>query len=247
MKALSDNCYIMLYMNIFKKIIYLLLKLQEKRLSARLDRHLKTSTANKTSKTILASNVTVTLTSETEKNKELVLNTVSEIVSGVKNNPALLLEYIKSHGTKVVKLNNADKILAFICEDEGLVCELKGLEALYINILTDSGFAFKSKPMFILRNGEIDPYYMLHQFYKWFSLYKGLPGFDYEAQKLFKTYLNSNDLKGMENLTLEQMIGLKEAIDRDNEAIDFTVNYAKSIDGSKNVLDKMKNDGGANI
>ena len=88
---------------------------------------------------------------------------------------------------------------------------------------------------------------MLHQFYKWFSLYKEPPGFAYQAQTLFKTYLNSSDLKGMENLTLEQMIGLKEAIDRDNEAIDFTVNYAKSIDGSKNVLDKMKNDGGVYI
>ena len=234
-------------MNIFKRLIYFILKLQEKQLVKRLDKHLQTSTANKTSKTILSSNITVTLNAETEKNKELVLNTVKEIVSGTKNNPNLLLEYIKSRGTKVVKLNNADKILALICEDEGLVCELKGLEALYINIMTDSGFSFKSKPMFILRDGEIEPYYMLHQFYKWFSLYKGLPGFDIESQKLFKMYLNSNDLKSMENLTLDQMTGLKEAIARDNEAIDFTVNYAKSTDGSKNVLNKIKKDGGANV
>ena len=234
-------------MNILKNILYYFLKIQEKQLSVRLDKHLKTSSSNKTSKTILSSNVTVTLNAQTEKNKELVLNTVKEIVSGVKNNPNLLLEYIKTHNTKVIKLPNADKILALINEDEGLVCELKGWEALYINILTDNGFSFSSEPMFLLREGEIDAYYMLHQFYKWFSLYRGLPGFDYKSQKLFRKYLNAADTKGLENLTLDEMTGLKEAIARDNEAIDFTVNYAKSIEGSKNILEKIKTDGGANI
>ena len=234
-------------MNIFKKIFYFLLKLQEKQLEKRLDKHLQTSSANMTSKTILASNVTITLTSETEKNKELVFNTVRELVSGTKGNPDLLIEYIKTHGTKVVKLPNADKILAFINEEEGLIGELRGWKAFYLNILTDNGCSFKSKPMFILRNEGVDPYYILHQFYKWFSFYKGLPGFDYESQQLFKKYLNSNDSKGIENLTLGEMTGLKEAIARDKEATDFTINYAKSIDGSKNVLDKMKNDGGASI
>ena len=78
-------------------------------------------------------------------------------------------------------------------------------------------------------------------------MYRGLPGFDYKSQKLFRRYLNAPDTKGLENLTLDEMTGLKEAIDRDNEAIDFTVNYAKLIDGSKNVLDKIKTEGGANV
>lgn len=234
-------------MNILKKIIYLLLSFREKQLSKNLDKHLKSSSSNKTSKTIISSNDTISLTAETQKNKEIVLNSVKEIVSGVKNNPYMLIEYIKTHGTKVVKLQNADKILAVIGEDEGLVSELEGMEAFYINIFTDSGFSFKSKPMFILREGEIEPYYMLHQFYKWFSLYKGLPGFDAHSQKLFKKYLNSPDAAGLENLTLDEMTGLKEAIGRDNEAIDFTIEYASSIDGSKNVLNKIKREGSAGI
>ena len=222
-------------MNILKKIIYFFLSAKEKHLSTKLNKHLKSSASNKTSKTFIGSNVTVTLNAETQKNKELVLKTVSEIVSGVKNNTNMLLEYIKTHNTKVIK------------EDEGLVCELKGLEALYINILTDSGFSLTSRPMFILRDGEIEPYYMLHQFYKWYALHKGLPGFDYVSQKLFKKYLNSKDDTGIKNLTLEEMTGLKEAIARDNEAIDFTINYAKSIDGSKKVLNKIKRKGSAGV
>lgn len=234
-------------MNILKKLIYFFLKLKEKQLEVRLDKHLKVRANNKTSKTFLSPNVTVTISAQTELNKEIVLKSVTEIVSGVKNNPYMLLEYIKAHGTSVVKIANADKILALINEDEGLVCELKGLEALYINILTDCRLSTKTKPMFILRDGEIDPYYMLHQFYKWYSLYRGLPGFDYKAQKLFRKYLNASDAKGLENLTLDEMTGLKEAINRDNEAIDFTTNYAKSIEGSKKVLDKIQNEGGAEV
>ena len=234
-------------MNILQKITYFFLNLNEKQLSKKLTKHLQSSSRNKTSKTFLSNNITLTINSETIKNKEIVFNAVNKIVSETNVNPYMLLEYIKAHGTKVVKLQNADKILALINEDEGLVCELKGFEALYINILTDCGIAFKSNPMFILRDGEIDPYYMLHQFYKWYSLYKDLPGFDYQSQKLFKKYLNSSDTKGIEKLTLEEMTGLKEAIQRDNEATDFTISYAKSIDGSKNVLNKIQTEGGADI
>ena len=247
MKLLYHKYCILFVMNILKKFLYFILLIQEKQLTAMLGRHLKNGASNKTSKTVFAGNVKLTLTTETEKNKELVLKTVTEIVSGVKNNPYMLLEYIKTHGTKVVKLKNADKILSVLAEDEGLICENKGFEAFYLNVITDSGFSFNSKPMFILRDGEIEPYYMLHQFYKWFALKQGMPGFDYVSQKLFKKYLNSSDTTGLENLTLEEMTGLKEAIARDNEAIDFTVNYAKSIDGSKNVLNRIRNNGGANI
>lgn len=247
MKKLYHKYCILFVMDILKKILYYILSIKEKRLKVRLDKHFKSGASNKTSKTMFAGNVQMTLTTETDKNKDIVLKTVTEIASNAKNNPYLLLEYIKTHGTKVVKLANADKILGVLAEEEGLICEHKGLEALYLNLFTNSGFSLKSKPMFILREGELEPYYMLHQFYKWFSLHQGLPGYDYKAQKLFKKYLNSPDTAGLENLTLDEMTGLKEAIARDNEAIDFTVTFAKSIDGSKNVLNKIKNDGGANI
>lgn len=234
-------------MNILKKIIYFCLSIKEKQLAVRLDKHYKSSATNRTSKTVLDGNVKMTLTTETEKNKELVLKSVTEIVKEAQNNPYMLLAYIESHGTKVVKLANADKVLSVISEDEGLVCEQKGWGAFYLNVLADEGFSMTSRPMFVLREGEIDPYYMLHQFYKWSALRQGLPGFDFEAQTLFKKYLNASDSSGLENLNLEEMTALKEAIDRDNEAIDFTVGYANSTEGSKNVLNKIKEDGGANI
>ena len=233
-------------MNIFQQIIYYFLEKQEKALSKKLSKHLKISSSNKTSKTIVSKDVTVTFNAETEKSKELVKKNVTDIIKSCNNDPAKLLAFVESKGTKVIKIDNADKVLSIIKEEEGLITELEGIEALYINIITNSGFSFRSKPMFIMRNGQIDPYYMAHQFYKWYALNMGLPGFDFMSQKIFKISLNSNGAV-FSNLNLDEMTGLKEAIARDQEATSFALELAKSKEGSKNVIDKIKNDGGAHI
>ena len=233
-------------MNIFQQIVYFLLEKQEKTLSKKLSKHLKISSSNKTSKTIVSKDVTVTFNAETEKSKELVKKNVTDIIKSCNNDPAKLLAFVESKGTKVIKIDNADKVLSIIKEEEGLITELEGIEALYINIITNSGCSFRSKPMFIMRNGQIDPYYMAHQFYKWYALNMGLPGFDFMSQKIFKISLNSNGAV-FSNLNLDEMTGLKEAIARDQEATSFALELAKSKEGSKNVIDKIKNDGGANI
>ena len=234
-------------MNIIQKLIYTILSMKEKSLTVRLDKHLKKSASNSTSKTVISSNVTMTLNSQTEKNKELVRKNVEEIVKAANLDPEKLLAYIKSKGTKICKIDNADKILALIKEEEGLVCELKGINALYLNIMTNSGLSFKTKPMFVMRQGEIEPFYMAHQFYKWYALQQQLPGFDFHSQQLFKKYLYSNNTEGFENLRLDEMLGLQEAIARDKEATAYALELAKQKEGSKKVLDKIKNDGGANI
>ena len=187
----------------------------------------------------------MTLNAETQKNIELVRKNVADIVNTCANNPEKLLQFAESKGTKVYKIDNADKILNIIKEEEGLITPLEGIEALYINIITNSGFSFKSKPMFIMRNGSIDPYYMVHQFYKWYAMEMKLPGFDFMSQKIFKIYLNS-DGAILSNLTLDEMTGLKEAIARDQDATTFALDLAKQKDGSKKVLEKMQ-DGGASV
>ena len=232
-------------MNTFQKIVYFFLELQEKSLKRRLSKHLKTSSTNSTSKTVLSGSVTMTLNTETKKNIELVKKNVQDIVKTCENSPEKLLEYVKSKGTKVCKIDNADKILDVIKEEEGLITSLEGIQAIYINAVTGSGLKLKSKPMFVMRNGEIDPYYMAHQFYKWYSLEMGLPGYDFMSQKIFKIYLNS-DGTILSNLTLDEMTGLKEAINRDKEATEFALLLARSKDGAKKALEKM-HDGGANI
>ena len=108
MKTASENyCIIFVMKNILKKILYYMLSIQEKTLSIKLGKSLKTSYTNKTSKTILSSTEHMTLTLQTEKNKDTVKKNVEDIVKNCQNNPQILLEYIIAAGTKVYKLNNA--------------------------------------------------------------------------------------------------------------------------------------------
>ena len=234
-------------MNIFQKIIYTLLEKKEKSLKIRLDKHFKRSSTNSTSKTVMSSNATLTLTSETLKNAQLVRENVEAIVKKTGGNPLELLEFIKSKGTPVYRPANADKFLNLIGEEEGFIVEQHGKDALLLNIVTGRGISFKSVPMFVMREGNIDPYYFLHHFYRWYAMKYRLPGFDSKAQKLLKIFLKNANDERLKNLNLDDMLALKEAIARDNEASDFVIALAKHKDGSKQVLKKIQEEGGANI
>ena len=58
-------------MNMFQKIIYFFLQMQEKALTRKLNKHLKVASSNSTSKTVISKGVTMTLSAETEKIKNL--------------------------------------------------------------------------------------------------------------------------------------------------------------------------------
>lgn len=233
--------------NIIKKIKYFFLSQQEKNIQNKLKKTTKRSFTNKTSKTIFGTAANVTLNTETQKLVELVKTNVATIIKKVDCNPDELLNYVKAANTPVYKINNADKLLGFIQEEEGIIYEQEGITALYLSIITGQGIKFKTQPMFILRDGEIDKYYMLHHFYRWYSIKSNLPGFEYSVQKKFKQFIVDNSDEMLKKFTMEDIVALKEAIARDQEATEFVLEYTKQVEGSKNVIDKIKNSGGANI
>lgn len=234
-------------MGIFKNIKYYFLSKKEKSLQKKLKDTTKKSFTNKTSKNVLGNGADLTLNSTTLKIIEEVKNNVDAIVKKTNCEPEELLNYIKISKTPVYKINNADKLLNLIKEEEGLICEKQGIESLYLSLITGQGIKFHTEPMFVMREGKIDKFYLLHNFYRWYSLKAGLPGFEYDIQKLFKKIVIGNADYLVKTLSMEKIISLKEAIARDNEASEFVINYTKSIEGSKKVLDKIKNEGGADV
>lgn len=233
--------------NIFKRLKYFFLSLKEKDLQKKLQKTTKRTFTNKTSKKVLGKAADLTLNTETLKLIEDVKNNVSAIVKQTNCDPELLLDYIKAAKTPVYKISKADKILNFIKEEEGLICEKRGFEALYLSIFTGQGLKFQTSPMFVLRDGVIDKFYMLHNFYRWYSLKAGLPGFEYDVQQKFKMSLLDDSDDMLKSFSMEDIISVKEAIARDSEATNFVLDYTKEVEGSKNVMEKIKNDGGANI
>lgn len=237
--------------NFIQKIIYFVLNLQDKVLKKRLGEKQKTSYTNSTSKKVFGLAASLELTSKTEKNKEKLEKDVKIILKKYENNPEKLLEFIERSGTKVYKIPHADKFLKFINYEEGFIGATKGAKALYINILVSMfidkkiNLSLKTESMFILRNLLLDKYCMIQQFHKWYAMKLNLPGFDTESQENFQKFLNSDD-EDVKLLSIEEILGLKEAIARDVEAINFIVDLAKTTDGSRNAMKKITT-GGATV
>ena len=99
--------------------------------------------------------------------------------------------------------------------------------------------------MFVLRDMDINIYYMLHQFHKWYGFKKNLPGYDELAQDLFKK--NLENMSDTQEMTVEEILSLKEAIARDAQAAEFVIQLAKESSGAKKALEKIQKDGGAEI
>lgn len=209
--------------------------------------------SNSTTKTHIDATTTLRLTTESEKNKEKVDFCVKNIILPNLKTPEKLLDYVCEHGTGVYKPPFADKILGLIKEEEGFITPLKGFKAVYLNLMLgifskkDFSMSAKTEEMFVLRDLPVNVYYMIHQFHKWYGYKENLPGYDEQAQEAFKNALTDVKDGDFSDMSVEEIIGLKEAIARDTEAIDFVVKLAKEKSGAKKALDKMKNDGGANI
>lgn len=233
-------------MNFVQRVIYMFLSLKERGLRLRLDKHLRTSATNATSKTVIAGNCSLTLNTQTNKNIELVKQNMLDIVKNSNFTPEFLLDLIKKRGVKVVYVKDAYKILALLGEEEGLIFERKGLTALTLNLLAGNGISFKSKPLFVLEKGNNDFYFLLFHLYKMHGYFQKLPGFDATSQQLFKLYSKNPEKCDLSQLGFEDMAALKEAVARDNEASGFVIEVSKSREGAKNALAKLK-DGGANL
>lgn len=233
--------------------IYSILAIQEKILKNKLRRNLKTSYSNTTTKKAFISGASLELTSETERNKKRLEHNVRNIVKKYENNPQKLLEFVEKRGTKIYKIPYADKVLKAAGYEEGFISATKGFRSLYLNIIIPIlakekiKLSFNTSPMFVLKNAPLNSYSTIHQFYKWYSMKFNLPGFDAESQENFQKFLTtSKEDEKIKELSIEEILGLKEAIARDVEAINFIVDLAKSSECSKNALKKVST-GGASI
>jgi len=217
-------------MNLFQRVLYLMLFAKERFLSFRLSKHLKNSYANSTSKTVIGQAATLDINAQTKSNIEIVKNEMAELVNKSKFSADVLLEYIKSKEIKTIFIKDATKILNLMGEEQGFITERKGFDGFIINLLLVNGFSFNSKPVVVLEYGNKDFYYLLFTVYKICGYLHKLPGYDFEAQKLFKMYAKFGDKADTTKLKIEELNALKQAVARDNEASTFVIEVSKQRD-----------------
>ncbi len=219
---------------------------QKKKAAIRTFKERGTTYSGNTGKSVITGNETLTLNTKTNELIKKVKEEVEAIHKSTNQDPEKLLEYVENNGTKVYRVHNASKILEQVKEHTGFLTPLEGGKALYINTVTGE-MGLKTKPLFIINDDtEIDYYMLLREFYLWYSMQKGLDGFDYKTQELFKKNFRSKGTSGMENLKFEEMGALKEAIARDSEANEFVMEILRQTEGGAKVMKKIQ-DGGANI
>ncbi|MBE7705761.1 MAG: hypothetical protein E7Z91_00745 [Cyanobacteria bacterium SIG30] len=226
------------------KIIDLIFSFQEKKHKQKLE---ETFTSSSGIKTHITPHAKLEIKNKLLNEMRNMLNAhVTPIIKANVKTPEKLLDYIEKNGTKVYKINNADKILSAIGEFEGFITPIRGLKALYLNLILEKKVSFFTDEMFVLRDLPIDIYVMAHQFYKWYGWKIKMPGYDNKTQENFKKIWEFEKEDNVKGLTYNELANLKEAIQRDIEAIDFVINLAKENDGAKKGFENLQN-GGADI
>ena len=231
--------------NFLKETVYTILALKEK-FAKKKKKKLKNNKSNSTTKTVLNNGCSLNLSAKTEEAKIRLENNVSTLLKQFENMPEKILLYIERNGTPVIRHKKASRVLDIIREEQGYLRELSGIKAILLNLMIFKKIGFKTKSMFLMDEGKIDEYAMIHQFYKWCAMKADMPGFDAKTQENFRKYIDEKSYLNMENLDVEDIIALKEAIARDVDAITFVENIAKENEGSKKALKKMT-DGGASV
>ena len=236
-------------LSLFKKILNFILDLQGKSSKGNVS-GMVDSYKNSTTKVVFRKNDSATFSSLTDKNRERLEFEVKNILKKYQNSPDELLNFVERKGTKVYRIPFAKQILKKIKYEEGFIVGLRGLSALYLNIVTTVlsnekiKLSFKTKPMFVI-GLHTDDFTIIQHFHKWYASKLKLPGFEQATQDNIQKFLNVPSSQ-VDKLSIDEIMDLKEAISRERESIDFVVSLARATKGSKNALQKLTT-GGASV
>lgn len=231
-------------MRLLKNILYSVLSLQERFLKMRLARTIGVKNTSKR-KRHFGKGCTLDLSTMAETEKNRLEDEITQILKNYNFEPEKILVYIKNQGTNVYRIKDAAKLLNPIGENEGLIYPSKGFRAIYLSLAVEQKLKFKTAEYFVLSEGEINKYYFIYHFYNWYAYKHNIAGMDRNSQELLKKYLfTDSDTK---ELQLSEIFQLKDAITQDKASIEFVVKLCRNYEGVKQALDKMKNEGSANL
>lgn len=236
-------------------IIYKVIGLQKKILSWYYDfKYKKRIGGAKLSKNYITAGEMMSLNAQEKLDAKEVVDNAKNLFKEHLNEPQKIFDYIKEQGTPVFVVKKAHKILWFLGEEEGFIPDKAGFDALTLSIFLKifaepkSEISLKTPAMFVLRDTQVSPYFLAYQLYHWMAYSKNLSGYDPKTVKNFKNiFALDKDIMAMKNLSIEEILSLREAIARDVEAINMVVALAKEVAGQKKASDKLKKEGNISI
>jgi len=210
---------------------------------------------NSTTKRSMNAACTLKFSTDTEKIKSEIEEELKAIVKKYFDYPEKLINYIRLEYGNVYKIRNAEKILSVIGESEGFITPLKGLKALYLNFIV--GFYCEgkikldltTKGMFVFSYNNSEIYTIARALHKYMGFKKHLPGYDYKSQEIFKKMYNNQKNRSLilKQCSIKEMYACKDAIARDLESINFTIQLSDDYAKAKKTLKKIKENKNTNV
>jgi hypothetical protein len=202
---------------------------------------------SETTKHSMNSSCTLKLSCETEKKKKEINERLKKLVKNYITTPEKLLQYMQLQGMKVYKFKNASKILKCL-KEEGFLTPLKGYKAIILNLIIGLIFekklklSFTTNAMFIFNLDNMEIYTIARALHKYYGFKNNLPGFDFKSQEIFKKVYNSSKKTSapFSQCRINDLYACKEAIARDLDSINFTIDLSVEYERSLDVLKKMK-------
>ncbi len=157
--------------------------------------------------------------------------------------PNFILRYIEAKGTKVVLAPKLALILKIIGYEPGFIPAHQGIKAGILNFAIQiaskeaPNFALCVPDLFLCCKKELSLYFLSYQFHHWLSYQYKLPGYDMESMSLFKNTFNTNS--SLHNLSINQILALKDTVERDKQALDFVQKFVREQVGAKERLNSI--------
>lgn len=161
--------------------------------------------------------------------------------------PELLIDFVSSKGTLIVKSRHMDKTLRLFGQKPGFIPPMSGIKALFFILIINMfsqvklDIGLKTPALFALKDEPLNIYTLSHQFHLWLSYINDLPGFEEKTIKNFRNFWDDGaDSRDISYLSVDDMLSLKDIIARELEALNFVKEMARELVGQKTSLEKLR-------
>ena len=198
----------------------------------------------KSKKLFFTGNEELMISSSNDKKADEVTKLAYTMLQKYKDKPEAILQFMESKGTKIVLVPQLLPLLKFLGYEEGFIPKHCSWKAFVLNFAIQTclkethNLSFEMPDVLITCKKDINVHFIAYHFHHWLSYINELPGYNAKTLSLFRATFN-NPKANMNLLSINQILSLKDIIDRDRQAIDFVQKFVREQVGAKKCVDNM--------
>jgi len=199
---------------------------------------------NRTKKLFFTGHEELSISANSNAKEQKVSEAAYNILQKYKNQPKMVLKFMETKGTKIILAPALSVFLKILGYEEGFIPKHTGFKAFILNVAISLvqqealDFSASVPDLFIVCKKDLSLYFLAYQFHHWLSYKHKLPGYDNTTLSLFRSTFNNSNAN-MNVLNINQILALKDAIDRDKQAVEFVRKFVREQVGAKERLNSI--------